>query len=432
PAIVNGTRSVIPHITPQRCHFHAKQRVDKAPALSEGDEKAYCTSCKERLDFMLKCAGINMFSLYMSLVLLEPRQNFGVEAMRHWELSWSTMLDDLGELHAGQCPFEILLNQRKISTTCSISNSAEFIFARLRVFLDLKRCTSIVGDDGIQTRIDGSARACLDDLLPAQQAKARARLADAESRGAVSTKSQPAADSAECVGLHFHHDHYSLSDASLMKLKKILDIKPQSVSEMIPYLILKPDDSYHGFKSLRRHGMLDLYRHVSGVLNALPDILSRFRDQLDRQAERLIKPSIAIGYALTAPGSSPFPDSFRVSHLPPNCDQVATLALFQRSDETTYQGIQIMDIMKVIDKDKLSKITLDHSSLDLPKIAERKIRSWLYHSMWPVQHPSTKTTAMDGGQALLYVLPSSRTLSSDDINVSNHAWMLYKKLMVLL
>ncbi|KAF4648820.1 hypothetical protein FOL47_002744, partial [Perkinsus chesapeaki] len=154
-----------------------------------------------------------------------------------------------------------------------------------------------------------------------------------------------------------------------------------------------------------------VYRHVSGVLNALPDILSRFHDQLDRQAERrLIKPSTAIGYALTAPGSSPFPDSVRVNHLSLNCDQVATLALLQRSDETTYQGIRIMDIMKVIDKDKLNV------PLDLPKIAERKIRSWLYHSMWPVQHPNTKTTAMDGGQTLLYVLSSSRTLSLDDIN----------------
>ncbi|KAF4648319.1 hypothetical protein FOL47_003430, partial [Perkinsus chesapeaki] len=95
PAIVNGTRSVIPHIIAQRCHFHAKQRVDKAPAPSEGNKKAYKLFCKERLDFMLKCAGINMFSLYISLVLFELRQNFGVDAMRHWELSWSTMLGDL-------------------------------------------------------------------------------------------------------------------------------------------------------------------------------------------------------------------------------------------------------------------------------------------------------------------------------------------------
>ncbi|KAF4647848.1 hypothetical protein FOZ61_003607 [Perkinsus olseni] len=48
-----------------------------------------------------------------------------------------------------------------------------------------------------------------------------------------------------------------------------------------------------------------VYRHMSGVLNALPDILSRFHEQLDQQAEkRLIKPSVALGYALTASGHS--------------------------------------------------------------------------------------------------------------------------------
>ncbi|KAF4647847.1 hypothetical protein FOZ61_003607 [Perkinsus olseni] len=135
------------------------------------------------------------------------------------------------------------------------------------------------------------------------------------------------------------------------------------------------------------------------------DILSRFHEQLDQQAEkRLIKPSVALGYALTASGSCPVPDALRVNHLSLTPDQVTQLASLQRVDETTYQGIRVMDIMKVIDKDRLGV------PLDLPKVAEKKIRSWLYHSMWPVQHPNASTTAVDGGPTLLYVLSSSRTL----------------------
>ncbi|KAF4726982.1 hypothetical protein FOZ63_017332, partial [Perkinsus olseni] len=60
------------------------------------------------------------------------------------------------------------------------------------------------------------------------------------------------------------------------------------------------------------------------------DILSRFHEQLDQQAEkRLIKPSVALGYALTAPGSCPVPDALRVNHLSLTPDQVTQLASLQ-------------------------------------------------------------------------------------------------------
>ncbi|KAF4712062.1 hypothetical protein FOZ62_009525, partial [Perkinsus olseni] len=38
PAIVRGTKMCFPNIVAQRCHFHAKQRVDRAPAPSEGNK----------------------------------------------------------------------------------------------------------------------------------------------------------------------------------------------------------------------------------------------------------------------------------------------------------------------------------------------------------------------------------------------------------
>ncbi|KAF4733356.1 hypothetical protein FOZ63_016654, partial [Perkinsus olseni] len=74
---------------------------------------------------------------------------------------------------------------------------------------------------------------------------------------------------------------------------------------------------------------------------------SKFHEQLDRQAqERLLKPSQALGYALTTPTGEILPDSLRVVHLAFDRDQVVTLAQLQRQDESLYQGVRVCDIMK--------------------------------------------------------------------------------------
>ncbi|KAF4695739.1 hypothetical protein FOZ60_003750 [Perkinsus olseni] len=199
PAIVRGTKMCFPNIVAQRCHFHAKQRVDRAPAPSEGNKGAYKNFVRSRLDWLLMCAGGSMYRMYAELALDGIYERYGLQPMKLWQLSWLQGVEDFGLIHSCQCPVEVLCLLTTPSTSSSTSNLAESVFSRLRTFLDFARCKSITGDRGYvhklrsflstyvdtgsHARVDGAARACLDHLLPIQEAKARDRLHSARSRG---------------------------------------------------------------------------------------------------------------------------------------------------------------------------------------------------------------------------------------------------------
>lgn len=198
PAIVRGTKMCFPNIVAQRCHFHAKQRVDRAPAPLEGNKSSYKNFVRTRLDWLLICAGTAMYQMYAQLALDAIYERYGLEAMRLWQSSW-LQVQDFGVIHSSVCPLEILNLSAPLSTTSSTSNLAESVFSRLRTFLDFSRCKTISGDrgyvhklrsflstyidTGAATRVDGAARACLDHLLPIQEVKARDRLRSALTRG---------------------------------------------------------------------------------------------------------------------------------------------------------------------------------------------------------------------------------------------------------